>query len=181
MSVRQSGRLSETSDIFHVWSYRLLKTPRALSAAAALLHVSANKSENHKWGHGRLSPQRKKETYIKWNENMSSLKCERGSLNVSNSQLHSWFPPKDWKVSETSSSQCLLGKNNKKWGLLWVKGMKVWLTGEITQSVSPRRAQTTCSLSAVWHKLTTPQHISLHSQQTVTTVSAWTSWTDISC
>lgn len=92
-------------------------------------------------------------------------------LNVSNLQLHLWFPLKHWKVSETSSSQCLLGKSNKKKGgggavVQWVKGMKVWLTGEIKQSVSPCRAQTTCSLSAVWHKLTTPQHISLHSQQT---------------
>lgn len=49
--------------------------------------------------------------------------------------------------------------------LLWVKGMKVWLTGEITRSVS-QSASGTNNLQPVWPELTTPQHISLRSQQT---------------
>lgn len=47
MGVGESGRLSESC----------VEVQTALSAAAALLHLSANQSGDHKCYHGQVSPQ----------------------------------------------------------------------------------------------------------------------------
>lgn len=141
-----------------MWSYRLLGQ-KPFSAAAALLHVSANQGGNQKRN--------------KINDTKLPLELDHGvkftpPLLISTRGLKS---ERDVQLPEPAGWKII-----KRGLLLWVKGMKVWLTGEITQSVSSRRAQTTCSSSADWHKLTTPQHISFHSQQTSNnSLSAWKS------
>ena len=116
------------------------KTPRALSATRL----------------GGFSQSKRRSQVRSWSTSASKRKkiIRKNMFRVQTWQiLHfviSTEAPK--KGNEASSSQCLLGKNNKGGGgLLWVKGMKVRLTGDYTvsQSVGACRTQTTCSF--VWH------------------------------
>lgn len=141
-----------------MWSYRLWGQ-KPFTAAAALLHVSANQGGNQKRN--------------KIKDTKLPLELDRG-VKFTPPHLTSTRGLKSERdVQLPVPAGCKIIKRGL---LLWVKGMKVWLTGQITQSVSSRRAQTTCSSSADWHKLTTPQHISFHSQQTSNnSLSAWKS------
>lgn len=165
VGVWQSGRLGEApltySDVTCGVTDFLKTTKKRPEPFLPLAsRVSANQSGDNKWGHGRLAPQGEKK------KNNKRKTC-RGFKRDKFSTL--WFPPKHRKkgTRRPAPSACWVKtiRKGRGGGLLWVKGMKVRLTGDYTvsQSVGACRAQTTCSF--VWHKLTTPQHISLRSQQ----------------
>lgn len=91
-----------------------------LSSHATLLNYAANQSGDHK--RGQLSPSEKKNDPK--DSTVDVLEC----LVVS-------FTFGVFCTENASSSQCPLGKSDKK-GTSRVKGMKVWLKGEITHSRS---------------------------------------------
>lgn len=128
--------------------------------------LSSMSQPNHKWGHGWLPPQKWPKTGPKW----KCVFCRIWAWEFETCQIHtvtSDFHRIAEKWARRSAPSACWVKVIKKRGLVWIKGMKVWLAGEITQSVSLCRAPTTCSSSADWHDPKTPQYISLQSWQTI--------------
>lgn len=85
-------------------------------------------------------------------------------------RLHLWFPRKHWNVKETSSSQCLLGKNNKKEAVVSEGHEGMANRGDYTvgQSVRVRRKQPAACLT--WADNATTHQITLPADGAVTTV-----------
>lgn len=125
--VRQSGCLSEASLIDFIQSYRLWGQ-KPFSAVAALLHVSANQGGNQKCNQN------------KWHQ-VAFRTWPRIEIHTSTSDFHQRSERWARRPAPSAAGRKII----KRELLLWVKGMKVWLTGEITQSVSSCWAQPTCS------------------------------------
>lgn len=119
--------------VSHVWRYRQPFLLPRLSSTFQPIRVEITSAIMVKYPLKQLNK-------TKW-------KSELELSNILNVQLHLWCPLEHWKVSETSSSQCLLGKKNKKGAVV----------GEGHDGVAYRRDYTVC--------LSTLRHITLHSQQ----------------
>lgn len=155
--VGQSGRLSEASLTDFMWdlqTFENAKSPFCCRCSPPCSSQSEWRSQVRSWSTAASKKKKIKWKYVfriwTWTCQIHNFTCD--------------FPPKDWKVSETSSSQCLLGNNNKKGAVVSEghEGMADRRDYTVSQSVAG-----TNNLQLVWHKLTTPHHISVHSQQTL--------------